>query len=618
MSLDEFQDEQKLYLQGFMSGANVARAARGLPTFAGALGRNAESPNGSASPAPTGPDAAGYLAQNRVLAAGKKLTPQEEAKRKKHPLDMWDDLQKHCDDGKFPSGTDVLAFKYQGLFYVAPAQDSYMTRLRFPGGIVTSHQFRGIATIAEEFGGGYVDVTTRANLQIREIKAVNGTEVLTALHELGVQNRGAGADNIRNVTGSSTAGIDPQELIDTRPLTRAMHHYILNHREMYGLPRKFNIAFDGGGAISALEDSNDIGFAAVRVGAGHAVPAGVYFRLALGGISGHKDFARDTGVLLTPDQCVPVAAAVVKVFVDQGDRTDRTKARLKYVLDRWGLDRYMEEVRKHLPFAPLVFPLEQCEPRPAVNKLGHVGFFAQRQPGLVYVGVVLPVGRLTPDQARGLAAIADRHGSGTIRLTVWQNLLISDIPEASMPLVQHAIEDLGLDWKASNVRGALVACTGNAGCKFAASNTKRHATAIADHVENVLDLDRPVNIHVTGCHNSCAQHYLGDIGLLGTKVEVGDDVAEGYHIFVGGGYGADAHIGREMYRSVIAEDAPVVVERMLRAYLTHRSCDDETFVGFVTRHQTDELRGLFDAQGSTPAEPRATESLTDGAGAPAS
>jgi ferredoxin-nitrite reductase len=593
---DGFTDEQQHYLHGFVSGADAARAASGLPTFAETL-RSVLGLPATGTPKPQAavhhPDAPGIAAQDRALAEGLKLTPQEEAKRKRHPLDMWDDLTGHCARGEFPKGTDVLAFKYHGLFYVAPAQDAYMCRLRFPGGIASSAQVRGVARIADGFAGGYADVTTRANLQLREIKAEHGAEVLTALHELGVLNRGAGADNIRNVTGSPTAGIDPRELIDTRPLTRAMHHYILNRREMYGLPRKFNIAFDGGGAVSALEDTNDIGFTAVRVGAGKSVPAGVYLRLTLGGITGHKDFARDTGVLLAPEECVPVAAAVVRVFVAEGDRTDRNKARLKYVLDRWGFDKFLAETEKHLPFPLRRVPLADCEPRPAVAKHGHLGVHPQKQPGLFYVGVLTPVGRLESDQLRGLADLADRHGSGTLRLTVWQNLLISDVPGERVPEVKQGLENLGLHWDATNVRGGLVACTGNAGCKYAAANTKRHARAIADHLEPRVTLDQPLNIHVTGCHHSCAQHYIGDIGLLATQVEAGDETVEGYHVFVGGGYGAEQGLGRELYRGVPAGEVPAVTERMVRAYLDHRRGPEESFLDFVRRHPTDQLKDLF-------------------------
>jgi ferredoxin-nitrite reductase len=291
-----------------------------------------------------------------------------------------------------------------------------------------------------------------------------------------------------------------------------------------------------------------------------------------------------------------VAAAVVRVFIENGDRTDRTKARLKYVLDRWGLARFIDETQNQLPFKLTRFPLEECMPRPAVVKHGHLGFHPQRQPGLVYVGVLLPVGRMLTDQMRSLADIADRHGSGTLRLTVWQNLLISDIPEQKVPAVQDWLQGIGLHWQATNIRGALVACTGNAGCKYAASNTKRHALEIANYLDERVELNHPINIHLTGCPNSCAQHYLGDIGLLGAAVEAGDDMVEGYHVFVGGGYGEHQHLGREMYRSVAAAVVPKVIEKMLRAYLQHRVGPDEEFNDFVKRHPTETLKTLFEEQ----------------------
>ena len=599
----DFTEEQKCYLQGFVSGGDVARASRGLPTLAGALAglglppiaagaSLAEQPPEEQIPA--GPDAIHHLAQNRFLAEGKQLVPEELAKRRKHPLDMWDELQQHADEGRFPKGTDVFAFKFRGLFYVAPAQDAFMCRLRFPGGILSSYQLRQVAAIAETFAGGYADVTTRANLQLREIRPENTVAVLNKLQDCGIVNRGAGADNIRNITGSPTAGIDRQELIDTRPLTSLLHHYILNHRELYGLPRKFNIAFDGGGTISTLEDTNDIGFAAVRVGEGQVVPAGVYFRIQLGGITGHGDFAQDAGVLLTPEQCIPVAAAVVRVFIDNGDRTNRKKARLKYVLDRWGIAKYMEETQRHLSFELVRFPLDACEPRPPVRKDDHIGFHPQRQPGLCYAGVVLPVGRLRVDQLRGIAQIADRHGSGTIRLTVWQNLLISDIPEDDVAAVKAELEGLGLHWRATHFRAALVACTGNTGCKFSATDTKRHALDIADHLEGRIAIDQPLNVHLTGCPHSCAQHKISDIGFLGTKVEAGDEMVEGYHILVGGGWGEDRQIGREIYQGVTASEAPAVTERMLAAYMEHRLSLEESFQAFTGRYSTEELKQLFD------------------------
>ena len=220
-------------------------------------------------------------------------------------------LEQHAAEGRFPKGTDVFAFKYRGLFYVAPAQDAFMCRLRFAGGIVPSYQLRQVATIAEEFAGGYADVTTRANLQLREIRPENSVLLLNALQDCGIVTRGAGADNIRNITGSPTAGIDPQELIDTRPLTTQLHHYILNHRELYGLPRKFNIAFDGGGQIARAGRYKRHRFCCCTRASG-SEPCHLACTSVCNSV-GLRDMATSPGILaccLKPEQCVPMAAAL--------------------------------------------------------------------------------------------------------------------------------------------------------------------------------------------------------------------------------------------------------------------------------------------------------------------
>jgi ferredoxin-nitrite reductase len=597
-----FTDEQKSFLQGFAMGSDVARAVKGLPIVAGSGANGTGSvvqlgPAGAkvepAPTLPTGPERLQAEAQNRVIAQGKTLCREEKSKQAKDPLTIWDEIQDNGRAGVFPKDTDVFLYKYSGLFFVAPAQNSFMCRLRFPGGEVRSWQLRGIADLARTHGGGHADATTRANLQIREIGASSAPAILTGLAELGILNKGAGADNIRNVTATPTSGVDPQELIETLPLAKQMHHYILNHREMYGLPRKFNIAFEGGGTVSSLDDTNDIGFNAVRIDESNAssdLPAGVYFRLSLGGITGHKDFARDTGVLLRPEECVPVAAAIVRVFIREGDRTDRRKARLKYVLDSFGFPKFLEEVEKELGSSFRRVDLDRCEPPVPNNRWGHVGFHPQKQPGFVYVGVVLPVGRMTCDQLVGLAEIAERYGSGTIRMTVWQNLLITDIAERNVEAVKQAIEQLGLGWNASSVRSGLVACTGNAGCKFAGADTKSHAMSLANYLEERIEIDQPINIHVTGCQNSCAQHYIGDIGLEGTKVEVDEELVEGYHLCVGGGWGLERGVGRRLAESMPFPDIPPTVERLLRHYLAHRESPGESFAAFARKQSIEDLK----------------------------
>ena len=554
MNDQPFNVEQQEYLKGFMAGVEAKRG-----------------PLGGGGGAEPDPNDLQRIAQDKTVAAGGKLVPEEEAKRKKHPLDRFGEISALAAEGKFPKGPDVFLTKFHGLFFVAPAQNSFMCRLRMPGGILNTLQFRGVADLASDLGGGYADVTTRANLQVREIGAAAAPEVLMRLADLGLTSRGAGADNVRNVTGSPTAGIDPQELIDTRPHARAIHHHILYHRELYGLPRKFNIAFDGGGLVPVLEDTNDVAFTAVTVADGHGVPPGVYYRLALGGITGHKDFARGTGVIVTPADTTPVSDAILRVFIASGNRTNRDKARLKYVLDDWGFDKFLAEVETQLGRTLTRLPDEALTPAPEQLRDGHIGVHAQKQEGLSYVGVVLPVGRITSERMHGLADIADTYGSGTIRLTVWQNLLVSDIPNARIPQALAAIEALGLAHTAGPLRTGLVACTGNAGCKFAASNTKRHAAMLVDWLEQRIAIDMPFNIHLTGCHNSCAQHYIADIGLLGAKVERGDDMLEGYDLHVGGGAGPHQAIGRLIRPGVVAEDLPPMLLALLQRWMTDRA-----------------------------------------------
>jgi ferredoxin-nitrite reductase len=577
----EFSIDQKRYLEGFATGVTAARAARGSLPAGGAA-------------APSGPDAIHLQAQDRVTASGKKLNDPEKWKREQHPFDAFARLKQQAKDNAAPKPADNFRWRYYGLFYVAPAQTSYMCRLRIPNGILTSWQMAGLADLADTLAGGYAHVTTRANLQMREIAPKNAVKLLQGIESLGLWARGSGADNIRNVTGSATAGIDPQELIDTRPYARDWHFHILNERALFGLPRKFNVAFDGGGLIPTLEDTNDIAFQAVQIADGHGVAPGVWFRLALGGITGHKDFARDTGVIVAPDEATEVADAIVRVFIEHGDRTDRNKARLKYVLDAFGFDKYLELVEEKLGRKLIRVPTEAASPRPAQDRAAHLGVHPQQQEGLNWIGVRLATGHLTSAQMRGLAEIARSFGDGDLRLTVWQNLLISGVADARVTEATAAIEALGLAITASPLRAGLIACTGASGCRFAAAHTKETAEAIAQYCEPRVPLDTPINIHLTGCHNSCAQHFISDIGLIGAKVAISDeDSVEGFHIHVGGGFGPDAAIGTEVLRDVKQDDAPRVIARMLQTYLARRASPSETFLAFVRRHDAAALQQLF-------------------------
>lgn len=579
-----FTADQKEYLAGFL----LAVARRGNTFFAGNTSTGLIT------------DTAGEGGTNLAAAPKEESwfgTPLEDVckeelwKYQENPLDIWDKLVVHAEENRFPEGGDVFRFKFHGLFYVAPAQDSFMLRLRVPGCILSAQQMVGLAEMAEEWGAGEAHVTTRGNLQIREFQPKDIVRVLMKVQSLGMTSRGSGADNIRNITATPTSGLDPNELFDVAPLAQALNFTILNSRDLYGLPRKFNVAFDSGGAVSVVADTNDIAFIATRVGPGRGVPEGVYFRVQLCGITGHRQFATDCGLLLTPGRTVAVAAAMMRVFSNHGDRTDRKKARLKYLLDRWGTEKFLEETEKQLAFPLVRFPLAECEPRAATDRHGHLGVHAQRQPGLVYMGVALPAGRLSAEQMRVVAEVAERFGTGEIRLTVWQNLLVPNLPVEKVSLVREALAAVGLSDTASSFAAGVIACTGNKGCRLSSTDTKGHALALAEFLDQRFKILRPVNVHVTGCPHSCAQHSIGDIGLLGMKV--GGE--EGYQVLIGGGCDERQGLGRELIAAVRFADLAPLMERLFRRFCeTRRS--EESFLDFTRRHAIEDLKKMLIAE----------------------
>jgi len=622
----KLDSEQVAYLEGLFAGLKN----RGL-TFSDIEANPVGHSNGTA------------VGENNLEA----LIFEERIKQELHPLDAYPLLLEHAAANKAPDKENVFRFKWHGLFYLAPNKEAFMCRLRIPAGQVKSYQLRELAHIAQELTTGQVQITTRANLQLRLIEPKDAPEVLRRIQTIGLLTRGAGADNIRNLTCNPTAGIDPREVIDTLPFCHQLAQIILNERSFYNLPRKFNIAFDGGGQIGTVEDTNDIGVKAVRVvpattvsrdepnpsthvvsvrsaavlGSStvstrtddlvtDAVPAGIYFRLNLGGATGHKTFACDLGVLVRPEEVLKVLVAVIRVYITHGNRGDRKKARLKHLLESWSLEKYLEETEKVLGYKLLRAPKhgvveyrsdgvagtgDQGSTTPPLHHSiphSHVGVFSQKQPGLNWIGVAIPVGNLAPKQMMRLADLSDNYGSGEVRLTVWQNFIIPNIPDAFVETVKRALVKMGLHWQQSNLRSGLIACTGNSYCKFASSNTKGHALELADYLEKRVALDQPINIHLTGCPNSCAQHYMGDIGLLGAKVKVAGESVEGYHVFVGGGFGANQAVGRQVFQGISAEQLKRTLEKMLKGYVRHRQAG-ESFQKFTQRHDLNRLQAIF-------------------------
>lgn len=561
---EAFSEEQKHYLDGFFAGVRE-RAFVFADLFP-----------------------AGVPGESVTVVESDELTAEERIKREEHPLDSYYRIAENARAKSGPDKEDAFRFKWHGLFFLSPVENSYMSRLRIPGGQLSSHQLRELAAISNELTTGYVQVTTRANFQIRLISPENTVPFLRRIQATGLHTQGAGADNIRNLTTNPTAGVDPLEIIDSSPFIRAISDEILHHRDFYNLPRKFNIAFDGGGLVGAVQDTNDIGVKAILT------DSGVAFRIALGGATGHKTFARDCGIQVSTEEIVRVVLAMVRVFIRNGDRTNRKKARLKHLLETWTLDRYVMETETLLGFPLTRVPLDATMLKYAEEQIphSHIGAYPQKQDGFFYLGISLPAGQITPKQMTRLADLAQNYATGDIRLTVWQNIIIPNIPLAYLETFKKAVVKMGLDWKQSNIASGVIACTGSRFCKYAATDTKGNALELTRYLKKRISLDQPVNIHFTGCPHSCAQHYMGDIGLLGAKTS---DGREAYHVFIGGGFGSRANCGRQIYQAMAFDELKTTIERMLRVYQEQRSSSNESFQTFVNRHDTGTLQVLFNA-----------------------
>lgn len=565
----DFNADQKRYLEGFFAGMTAGRVS-----FS------------DLSPAP--------VTTTPSEASLDDLTKEERIKHELHPFDAIEQLMLDARWNARPEPDSVFRYKWNGLFWLNPVKDGYMCRLRIPGGVVKTHQLRELAAIARELTTGYIQITTRNNFQIRLIEPRNCPEVLRRIQSVGLHSRGTGADNIRNITMNPCAGYDPYELLDVRPLVNELATFLLSSREFYDLPRKFNIAYDGGGLISAVEDTNDIGASAVEIKANdQGIEPGLYFRIALGGVTGLQTFASDWGVIVKPAELNRLMLGILRVFIRDGDRTNRKKARLKYLIEKRGLDGFRDDVEalmgEKLTYLTADSPLHEKR-KFSQQGHSHIGVYPQKQKGLNYIGASVPVGQMTARQLERIADIADSYGNGEIRLTVWQNFILPNVPDAYVQTASKALAKLGFDTKDSPLRNGFIACTGNRYCKFAASDTKGHAIAMMDYLDKRVKLDNPVNIHFTGCAHSCAQHFMGDIGLLGTKTR--SECGEGYHITVGGGFGENRKVGRQIFSGVPFESLGETLETMLKGYLKHQQ-SDESFHSFCNRHTVDQLQKVW-------------------------
>ena len=451
--------------------------------------------------------------------------------------------------------------------------------MRIPGGILNAQQCWTIADLADRYSTGCLQVTNRANLQIREVHSSIPPEVWNRLQELGIASRRVEVDPIRNIMASPTAGIDRQQLLDTRPLVKAWDDYLQTHPELSELSPKFSIGLDGGESVSIQALRNDI-----LLAAGRSAKSEIVFRLHLNS---------DTGILIQQSQCISVLAALASAYLEytkNQPRIDGKKPRLRHLLADWGVESYLERVERNLPFVLQRRSIDSSAR--AIEQSRHLGIHPQRQPDFSYIGIALPLGRLESKQLRNLANLAQNLASGTLRLTPWQNLLISDIPNSQLFEIKQQIADMGLHSSATRLDSCLVACAGSSGCASAATDTQSHALAMARDLAQKLTIDGPINIHFSGCQKSCAQHRPIDITLVGIQIERGHETIEGYDIYAGR---KDLPFGRPIFPAVSAAEMPGAIELLLQVYQRFRE-PLESFGEFVDRRAIDQLQELLSTE----------------------
>jgi len=451
--------------------------------------------------------------------------------------------------------------KWIGVFFRPVTPGKFMMRLRLPNGIMTSSQMRTLASVIQRYGDdGYADITTRQNLQLRGVRIEDLPEIFAQLQAVDLTSVQTGMDNVRNITGDPVAGLDASELFDTREVVQQIQDMLTNNGvgnpEFTNLPRKFNIAITGGRDNSVHAEINDLAFIPAYLDGSFG------FNVLVGGFFSAKrcDAAIPLNAWIPPEDVVAVCRAVLEVFRDRGLRANRQKSRLMWLIDELGLDNFRSVVEQQLGK-----PMLTAAAKDAIDweKRDHIGVYPQKQPGLNYVGLNVPVGRLLADDMFEIARLAEVYGSSEIRLTLEQNFIIPNVSDSRLEtlLAESLLQKFSV--APEMLMRSLVSCTGAQFCNFALIETKNRALATISALETDLTLPQTVRIHWTGCPNSCGQPQVADIGLMGTKARKNGKPVDGVDIYMGGKVGHDAHLGTCVQKGIPCDDLLPVLQQIL-------------------------------------------------------
>ena len=534
-----------------------------------------------------------------------KAQRSERLKRETNPWEAIEQIRAFARDGRasvMPEWAEFF-FKWWGIYTqgdgagvtggsggTGKATEFFMMRIGIPNGIATANQIRAIGTLARDHARNLADITTRQAIQLHWLTVESLPMAIETIEAAGLSPRGACGDVVRNVTGCPLAGLDGHELIDASPLARAVSHEVSGNPEFYNLPRKFKITVTGCPVWCSYPEINDIALTAVRRGEeiGYSVRVG-------GGLSADPHLAVKLDAFVAQDQAVAVVRGIVEIFKEQqGLRESRDRARLKHLFLRegWTAERFLNELQSKLNFT-LAPGVDDATPDDVFRD--HVGVHPQKQPGLYSVGATVLNGRMSGEQLIAIANLSEQYAGSEIRTTVMQNFVLPNVPKENLDAVLKELAAIGLTVEANNFWRGTVACTGTEFCKLAITETKGFARWLVEEMEGRLPgFDQQMHLHVTGCPNSCGQHWIADVGLEGKKIKHDGRLADAWSFALGGALGTHAGVARLVNYRCLSEDVPDALERLLRGYLNSRA-EAQNLRSWFAAKSNDELKAILEA-----------------------
>ena len=480
----------------------------------------------------------------------------EEYKKEKDGLDILGDIARYAADGwESITESDKERLKWAGVFFRRQTPGHFMMRLRIPNGIMSAMQLRTIGELSGKYGKGFADITTRQQIQLRWFTINEVPEIWERLKAVDLISLQTGMDNIRGVVGCPVAGLTPNELFDASRVVREFTQMFVGNKAFTNLPRKFNVTITACKEVCTHAESQDVALTPATKEIDGALVAG--FNIAVGGKLGSGGFriASPLDVFVAPEEAAALCSHIVMIFRDHGARELRTKARLAFLIENWGVSKFRSELERRVDRPLATAGKEQR----AQKHTDHVGVFRQKQAGFNYVGLAVPVGRMTSEQMLQLGELAENYGSGQLRLTVGQNIILPNVPDGRIGELTEEPVLQELRYDPSEVMRGLVSCTGMDYCHFALIDTKGWALTTARQLETKLGKTQPLRMHWSGCPASCGNHTVADIGVLGKNIKLNGEVVEAVDVFAGGAAGAEPNFPIKLMEDVPCEDLPDVI-----------------------------------------------------------